>query len=137
MSAEMLLARDPDDWKNHNRDWTEPRFRLMAIHRFGVWQMAISPRVLRGPSSILYRMLYRHCRTVYGIELLSSVSLGQGVIIEHQGGIVIHGASNIGDGSQIGANAVVLDNVPANALMLGILARIAASHQINGERRNG
>jgi serine O-acetyltransferase len=106
---------------------------------------------------------------VYGIELPYSVKLGRRVVIEHQGGIVIHGNCRIGDntvirqnctlgirrhdqpnaapvigtnvsigagaailgnvhvgnGSQIGANAVVLRDVPANALAIGVPARIS------------
>lgn len=181
MSVRLLLAQIQDDWRNHGRDWTKPGFRAVAIHRFGVWRMTIRPKALRGPFSIIYRMLYRHCRNVYGIELPYSVTLGRGVIIEHQGGIVIHGASvigegciirqnctlgirridattdapqlgrnvelgagavllgniSVGDGSRVGANAVVLENVPANALAVGVPARISGAQQTNVERNNG
>ena len=49
-----------------------------------------------------YSVLYRHfydatSGTIYGIELPYSVSVGRRVVIEHQSGIVIHGASVIGD----------------------------------------
>ncbi len=124
--------------------------------------------MLRAPLSMLYRIAYRRCRNVYGIELPYTVALGRRVVIEHQGGIVIHGASRIGDdciirqnctlglrtldrladaptlaervnvgagavllgainigaGAQIGANAVVMQDVPAGALAVGVPARI-------------
>jgi serine O-acetyltransferase len=107
---------------------------------------------------------------VYGIELPYSVKLGQRVVIEHAGAIVIHGSAEIGDecilrqgvtlgnrylekpfdaprlgkrvnvgagakilgavyvgdDAQIGANAVVLCDVPAGATAVGIPARIIA-----------
>jgi serine O-acetyltransferase len=113
-------------------------------------------------------MAYRRCRNIYGVELPYTVELGRRVVIEHQGGIVIHGwckigddciirqnctlgirtldklrdapvlaervnvgagavllgAINIGAGAQIGANAVVLQDVPAGALAVGVPARI-------------
>ena len=107
MSHPTLLAQILDDWRNHGRDWTKPGFKAVAVHRFGVWRMTIRSKILRAPFSIVYRMLYRHCRNVYGIELPYSVSLGRGVVVEHQGGIVIHGASIIGDGCIVRQNCTL------------------------------
>ena len=159
------------DWRAHGCDWTKPGFRAVAVHRFGVWRMTVQPKLLRAPFSILYRMCYRHVRNVYGIDLPYSVKLGARVVIEHSGGIIIHGSSEIGDDcilrqgvtlgnrymekpldaprlgnrvnvgagakilgaitigdeAQIGANAVVLCNVPANATAVGIPARILSN----------
>jgi serine O-acetyltransferase len=163
-----LFAQIASDWRANGRDWTRPGFRTLAVHRFGVWRMGVRPKLLRAPLSLIYRMLFRHCRNVYGIELPYSVQVGQHVVIEHQGGIVIHGASVIGDGcvirqgctlgirrmneltaapvleagvdigagavilgririgrgASIGANAVVLIDVPPGAVALGVPARI-------------
>jgi len=168
MSAPGLLALWREDWEAHGRDWTRPGFRALAAHRFGVWRMGVAPKLLRAPLSLLYRAWFRHCRNHYGIELPYSASVGRRVVIEHQGGIVIHGASVIGDGciirqgctlglrrlddlsaaptleagvqlgagavllgririgagAVVGANAVVLEDVPPGALALGVPARI-------------
>ncbi len=162
-----LWAQIREDWIAHGRDWTKPGFRAVATHRFGVWRMGV-PQPFRAPLSLLYRAAFRHCRNVYGIELPYSVPLGRRVIIEHQGGIVVHGASVIGDdciirqnctlgirrmdaltdapiledgvqlgagavvlgritlgkGATVGANAVVMQDVPAGALAIGIPATI-------------
>jgi serine O-acetyltransferase len=59
--------------------------------------MTVRPKVLRAPFSILYRMLFRRCRNVYGIELPYSAKIGRRVVFEHQHGIVIHGHCEIGD----------------------------------------
>lgn len=129
--------------------------------------MRIGPKLLRAPFSVLYRMLFRRVRNVYGIELPYSVKLGRRVVFEHQGAVVIHGdveigddcvirqgvtignksldrpldapklgcrvnvgagakvlgAVTIGDDAAIGANAVVLHDVSAGALVVGIPAR--------------
>lgn len=163
-----------EDWIAHGRDWTKPGFRAIAAHRFGDWRMRVQPRWLRAPLSILYRMLYRHVRNVYGIDLPYTVQLGRRVVIEHQGAIVIHGNSiigdetilrqgvtlgnrylerpldapclgkrvnvgagakilgavRVGDDAQIGANAVVLSDVPAGATAVGIPARILPPHEM-------
>ena len=163
-----LIKQVANDWNANGRDWTRPGFRALAVHRFGVWRMNVRPKLIRAPLSIVYRALFRHCRNVYGIELPYSARVGQGVVIEHQGGIVVHGASvigdrsvirqgctlgirdinqineaptlgcnvdlgagcillgniNIGDGAKIGANAVVIIDVPSKATAVGVPARI-------------
>ncbi len=132
--------------------------------------MTVRPKILRAPLSIVYRWMFRKCRNHYGIELPYSVKLGRRVVIEHQGGIVIHGgceigddsiirqgvtlgnktldrpydspklgknvnigagakvlgAVTIGDGASVGANAVVLKDVPAGAVAVGIPAKIVS-----------
>lgn len=93
------------DWRAHGRDWTRPGFRAVAVHRFGVWRMSVRPKLLRAPLSLVYRALFRRCRNIYGIELPYSVRLGAGVVVEHQGGIVVHGDSVIGD------NCIIRQNV--------------------------
>lgn len=86
-----------EDWETHERDWTRPGFRAVAVHRFGVWRMQIRLRIFRAPFSLFYNHLFRHIRNHYGIELPYTVELGRRVVIEHQHGIVIHGYSVIGD----------------------------------------
>lgn len=97
-SVSGLVAQVHEDWEANGRDWTRPGFRALAVHRFGNWRMAVEPKVVRAPLSVLYRAGERHCRNIYGIELPYSARVGRGVVIEHQGGIVVHGDSVIGDG---------------------------------------
>lgn len=163
-----LLALIREDWHAHGCDWTKPGFRTLAVHRFGAWRAQLRLKPLRAPLTLLYRSLFRRCRNLYGIELPYSVRVGRGVVIEHQGGIVIHGDSVIGNrciirqgctlglrrlddlgaaptleddvhlgagavllgririgrGAVIGANAVVLADVPSGAVATGVPARI-------------
>jgi serine O-acetyltransferase len=157
-----------DDWRAHERDWTRPGFRAVAMHRFGNFRMRIKPFLLRVPLSAVYWSGFRFIRNHYGIELPYSVKLGRRVVFEHQGAIVIHGDSvigdgciirqgvtlgnrrlnepfdapvlgqrvnvgagakilgkvSIGDGAAIGANSVVLGDVPAGRIAIGIPARV-------------
>jgi len=92
-----LFAQIHEDWIAHKRNWTRPGFRAVAVHRFGNWRMRVRPKLLRAPFSMLYRAMFRHVRNHYGIELSYEVKLGRRVIFEHQGAVVIHGNSVIGD----------------------------------------
>ncbi|MFQ3629788.1 MAG: serine acetyltransferase, partial [Cyanobacteriota bacterium] len=119
----------------HGRDWTKPGFRAVAVHRFGVWRMGVQPKLLRAPFSILYRAMLRHVRNVYGIELPYTVQLGRRVIIEHQGAIVIHGQTVIGDDSVIRQGVTMgnryLDR-PTEAPRLGKRVNVGAGAKILG-----
>lgn len=124
-----------EDWIAHERDWTRPGFRAVAVHRFGVWRMKIESKILRAPLSILYRALYRKIRNTYGIELPFTVQLGRRVIIEHQSGIVIHGYCSIGDDCII-RQGVTMGNRylerPFDAPKLGVRVNVGAGAKIFG-----
>ena len=168
--APSLVAQIVEDWKANGRDWTKPGFQALAVHRFGNWRMCIGPKLLRGPFSVLYRALYVGVRNFYGIELPYTARVGRRVVVEHQGDIVIHGHSSlgddcvvrqgvtlgnrsqtepfaaprlgnrvnvgagakilgeviIGDDAQIGANSVVLTDVPPGRLAVGVPARLVS-----------
>lgn len=130
-----LWQQIQEDWEAHGRDWTLPGFRAVAVQRFGVWRMNIQPKLLRAPLSILYRMLYRHVRNVYGIDLPYTVKLGRRVVIEHQGAIVIHGYCYIGSDSII-RQGVTLGNRylerPLEAPKLGERVNVGAGAKILG-----
>jgi serine O-acetyltransferase len=103
-SIKGLFAEIASDYRAHGRDWTRPGFRTVAVYRFGVWRMSIRSKLLRAGPSIVYRMMFRHCRNVYGIELPYSCKVGKRVVIEHQGGIVVHGNTELGDDTIIRQN---------------------------------
>jgi serine O-acetyltransferase len=130
-----LWTQIQEDWVAHGRDWTKPGFRAVAVCRFGVWRMNIQPKVLRAPFSVLYRSMYRHVRNVYGIDLPYTVKLGRRVIIEHQGAIVIHGESWIGDDCIL-RQGVTLGNryleKPLDAPQLGQRVNVGAGAKILG-----
>ena len=90
-----------EDYDANGRDWTRPGFRALAVYRFGVWRMSIRVPLIRKLASFIYNIGFRRCRNIYGIELPYSAQVGRHVVIEHQGGIVVHGATKIGDGTII------------------------------------
>lgn len=162
-----VLGQLLEDWDAHGKDWTRPGFQALAVHRFGNWRMKVKPKLARAPLSVAYRAMYRAVRNFYGIELPYSTKVGRRVVIEHQGGIVIHGdaeigdecvirqgvtignktldrpfdapklgrrvnvgagavvlgAITVGDDAAIGANAVVVKDVPKDTAVAGIPAR--------------
>ncbi len=95
--APGLLALIREDHAAHGRDWTRPGFRAIAVYRFGVWRMSVHSKLARAPLSVLYRLLFRRVRNGYGIELPYTAQVGRRVVFEHQSGIIIHGATIIGD----------------------------------------
>ena len=157
-----------EDLAAHGGRRDAPGYRALRWHRFGNWRMTVEPKLLRAPLSVAYRRWFRHHRDVLGIELPYDAVVGRGVVIEHCGGIVIHGRCvigdgcilrqgvtlgirrldavddapilgknvnvgagakvlgrvRLGDGCQIGANAVVTRDVPAGATALGIPAQV-------------
>ena len=163
-----------EDYDANGRDWTRPGFRALAVYRFGVWRMGIRVGLIRKLASFIYGIGFRRCRNVYGIELPYSAQVGRHVVIEHQGGIVVHGATKIGDRTiirqgctfgirslerldeaptigrgvnigagaviigavivgdeaSIGANAVVLSDVPPGALAIGVPARLVTRNNL-------
>jgi serine O-acetyltransferase len=95
---EKRLARlVREDWDVHFRDWTQPGFRAIAVHRFGTWVNQLRRGLVRSVLLRVHRAMFRYVRNHYGIELPASAVIGRRVIIGHQSGIVIHANAVIGD----------------------------------------
>jgi serine O-acetyltransferase len=86
-----------DDWRTHDRDWRMPGFRALAVHRLGAYRHTLRHAVIRRPLAPLVWALERRVRNTYGIELMSTATVGRKVLIAHHGGIVIHPRAVIGD----------------------------------------
>jgi serine O-acetyltransferase len=131
-----LLAQIREDWAAHGSDYKRPGFHAVAVHRLGAWQTGIRPKVLRAPLNLVYRTLNLLVRNLHGIELSSSAQLGRRVVLEPEGGIVVHGNSVIGD------ECVIRQNVrlgsrgadrPDEAPRLGNRVSIGAGAKILGD----
>lgn len=129
-----LVALIREDLRAHRGDAFAPGFQTLAVHRFGNWRMGIGSKLARAPLSMTYRAMERFCRSVYGIELPYSAKVGRGVVIEHQGDIVVHGRSEIGDGCVLRQGVTLGARVdPQEAPRLGRNVDIGAGAKILGD----
>jgi serine O-acetyltransferase len=97
--------------------------------------MSLRPKLMRAPFSVLYRMMFRRVRNVYGIELPYSVKLGRRVVFEHQGAVVIHGDVEIGDDCVIRQGVTIGNRSlerPLDAPKLGDRVNVGAGAKILG-----
>jgi len=119
----------------------------VIIQRFvEVWTgVSISPQTRIGPGLSIYHfggviinqdaVLGAHCTLHHDVTIGNknpggpSPTLGDNVMIG--AGARLLGGIQIGDNAQIGANAVVLTDVPANAVAVGIPAKIIKKNDGN------
>ena len=162
-----MLEHIRQDWTAHDRAWNKHGFWALMIYRFGRWRYSIPFRPARIPFSFLYKLLKFFSEMLLGIELPCEAVIGDRLVIEHTGTIVISGDAifgndcilrqgvtvglrhrgvrgspqlgdrvdigagakllgpiRIGNDVAIGANAVVLCDVPDNCIAIGIPARV-------------
>lgn len=95
-----LLSLWREDWASNGRNWFSLGFRAVAVHRLAERAKAASNPLSRFALWRIYWFWQRHCRN-RGIEIPPGVELGRRVAIYHQGGIVFHPATKIGNGCVI------------------------------------
>lgn len=148
-------------------------FWALQVYRFGHLRYRFHNRILRYTLGAMHLVLAKLAEMLCGVTIGVSAKIGQRLVIEHSGAIVIHGRSEIGndcivrqgvtignkdlsdplgapiighrvnigagakilgrvrigDGAQIGANAVVLHDVPAGAVAVGVPARVIVKRE--------
>lgn len=141
-----LLQQLREDYQVHQKDWTLPGFRAVAVYRFGVWASGLRPRILRAPFTLIYNALYRYVRNHYSIELPRSAKVGRRLWIAHQGGIVIHWLAEIGDDCVLRQNVtlgaaaeetMLLAPILRNRVQVGCGAAIIGRVEIGDDVRIG
>lgn len=85
------------DWRAHDCTWTRHGFWALAVYRFGNWRYRIRSRVVRMPFSLVYKLLKFGADGLLGIEVPCEAVIGQRLVIEHVGGIVISGDAVFGE----------------------------------------
>jgi serine O-acetyltransferase len=148
-------------------------FWALQVYRLGHLRYRFQSKLVRYPLGAVHLVLAKLAEMLCGVTIGVAAKIGHRLVIEHSGGIVVHGqavlgddciirqgvtignkrldkpmeaphignrvnigagakilgAVQIGDDAEIGANAVVITDVPAGALAVGVPARI-----ILGER---
>jgi serine O-acetyltransferase len=120
------------DLRAYDGKWSAQGFWVMLVYRFGRWRYTVRPVLLRKFFSIIYRCLYKLVQIVTGVELPCEAVVGRNFVIDHFGGIIISGWARFGDNCRvrsgignnvlIGANAVVMQDVPDDCIAVGIPA---------------
>jgi serine O-acetyltransferase len=88
-------------WRDHERDWTRLGFYALTVYRFGRWRYVVRPALLRKPFSLAYKVGRVLTTALCGVEIPCEAIIGEGLVIEHSGGIVISGDAVFGDGCVI------------------------------------
>src|SRR5665648_165461 len=68
---------------------------------------------------LLPRAIALVSRALTGIEIHPAADIGKGLFIDHGSGVVIGETAQIGHGAKIGANSVVITDVPPNSTVVG------------------
>lgn len=98
-----LLALLAEDFRTHDRDFLDPGFWAVAIHRFGNARMGVRLKLFRAPLTVIYKLMFTAMDWFWGINLPYNTKLGRRVRIWHHGGIWL-GARAIGDDVHIRHN---------------------------------
>jgi serine O-acetyltransferase len=126
-SAPGLRQAIRDDFAAHDRDWTTPGFRALAVYRFGRWA-ATRPAPLRWCHAVILRRVRRS----YGIELDPAATIGRHVGIHHHSGVVVEAGSVVGDGCVIRQMVTIAAAPGAGAPVLGAGVDVGAGAVIVG-----
>ena len=131
-----LLEQLKEDYAANYRDWTRPGFRALVVYRIGAWSETAKFGLFGKLARRVCRVLYRRVRNRYGIEIPATAKIGRRLVIEHQGGIVVHGRSEIGDDCIVRQGVTIgnrLMTAPLSAPRIGNRVNIGCGAAILGD----
>lgn len=126
-----------EDFRSQREGLLSQGFWALLIYRFGRARYAIPSRWLRLPWTLLYMVLSKLIgEIVCGICLPSYARIGRRLVIEHFGGIVVHGDAVLGNDCVIRQGVTIgnrrLDQ-PFDAPQLGDRVNVGAGAKILGK----
>lgn len=115
-------------------------FWALQVYRFGHLRYRFRSRLIRYPLGALHLVLAKIAEMLCGVSIGVSAKIGRRLVIEHSGGIVVHGNSVIGDDCIIRQGVTIgnrrLDR-PREAPHIGNRVNIGAGAKILGAVRIG
>ncbi|MCU0906250.1 MAG: hypothetical protein MUF73_02140 [Rhodobacteraceae bacterium] len=104
-----------EDYATHGHDPLSQGFWALFWHRFGNRRMAVRPRLLRAPLTVVYRVMFKATEWVCGIHLPYNCRVGRRVRLEHFGGMILAPRS-------IGSDVILRQNTTIGVARLTDLA---------------
>jgi serine O-acetyltransferase len=136
----MMFEKIRQDLLANSKEINKAGFRTLLVYRFGQWRMTINSKLLRYPCSFFYRLMEKHVRFKYGIELPYTTIIGDRLKFEHQHCIVIHGNAVIGSDCIIRQGVTIGNKTmdkPYEAPIIGDNVNIGAGAKILGKIKIG
>lgn len=124
-----------EDLSVHREGLLAQGFWALQIYRFGHARYHYTSPLIRWPWAIIHTILSKCSELFFGIFIGPKARIGRRLVIEHFGGIIIHGNAVIGDDCII-RQGVTIGNrhidMPLAAPILGDRVQIGAGAKILG-----
>lgn len=91
----MIFNTDKARYGNYSLI-TQPALWAIMVYRFGAWTL-IAPRAFRPIVHFVYFVLYSVVRLLTGIDIPRTAKIGEGFMIHHFSGVIIHPSAVIGN----------------------------------------
>ncbi len=115
-------------------------FWALQVYRFGHARYQYQSPFIRWPWAVMHMVLSKLCELFFGIFIGPKAVIGQRLVIEHFGGIIIHGNTVMGDDCTI-RQGVTIGNrylhLPLEAPVLGNRVQVGAGAKLLGNIQIG
>lgn len=132
----LTMMRFFEDLRGYREGLLAQGFWALQVYRFGHARHNIRSSLIRKPWGMLHLLLSKWIEITCGITIGDTARIGRRLVIEHFGGIVIHGHAVIGDDCVI-RHGVTIGNKtpdkPLDAPTLGARVNIGAGAKLIGK----